>query len=386
MPRVVIAAGGTAGHVVPALAVADELRARGAESSGPARASAPRRELVPRRRLRDRVPRGARHRPPQPAARAGRGRARGRGRRRGARPAARASGADAVLGGGGYVAGPVGLAAVARRTPLVLTEADSHLGLANRCSRRSRAGCASRSRSRAARASATLVTGRPVPRAVARGRPRRPRASGSACRPDATCVLVFGGSLGARSLNLAAVEALARLGRARAAHHRPPRLRRGARARSASARPGYRGARVPRHARRPARGRRPRGRARRRLDLRDRGGGPARDPRPLPARDRRPPDRRTRAGWRTPARRSCCADAELTRRAPARGGRGAARRPASGWSGWRRRRARSRGPTPPRGSPTRCSAAVGARRRAGAGEDPWNGTARCTSSASAAPG
>ena len=39
---------------------------------------------------------------------------------------------DAVLGGGGYVAGPVGLAAVARRIPLVLTEADSHLGLTNR--------------------------------------------------------------------------------------------------------------------------------------------------------------------------------------------------------------------------------------------------------------
>ena len=33
MPRVVIAAGGTAGHVVPAVAVADELRARGAEVS-----------------------------------------------------------------------------------------------------------------------------------------------------------------------------------------------------------------------------------------------------------------------------------------------------------------------------------------------------------------
>ncbi|MDQ3720775.1 MAG: glycosyltransferase, partial [Actinomycetota bacterium] len=31
MPRVVIAAGGTAGHVVPALAVADALRSRGAE-------------------------------------------------------------------------------------------------------------------------------------------------------------------------------------------------------------------------------------------------------------------------------------------------------------------------------------------------------------------
>ncbi|HUZ29203.1 MAG TPA: glycosyltransferase, partial [Solirubrobacteraceae bacterium] len=41
-------------------------------------------------------------------------------------------GADAVLGAGGYVAAPVGLAAVARRLPLVLMEADSHLGLANR--------------------------------------------------------------------------------------------------------------------------------------------------------------------------------------------------------------------------------------------------------------
>ena len=37
-----------------------------------------------------------------------------------------------MLGGGGYVAGPVGLAAAALRLPLVLTEADSHLGVANR--------------------------------------------------------------------------------------------------------------------------------------------------------------------------------------------------------------------------------------------------------------
>src|SRR4051794_41426711 len=45
-PRVVIAAGGTAGHVVPALAVADALRARGAEVAfaGGERAEA---ELVP---------------------------------------------------------------------------------------------------------------------------------------------------------------------------------------------------------------------------------------------------------------------------------------------------------------------------------------------------
>ena len=36
------------------------------------------------------------------------------------------------MGAGGCVAGPAGLAATLTRTPLVLTEADSHLGLANR--------------------------------------------------------------------------------------------------------------------------------------------------------------------------------------------------------------------------------------------------------------
>ena len=66
---VVIAAGGTAGHVVPALAVADALRASGAEVSLP-RHPRPRRGAArPRRRLRDRLPRRPRARPPQPAAR-----------------------------------------------------------------------------------------------------------------------------------------------------------------------------------------------------------------------------------------------------------------------------------------------------------------------------
>src|SRR5207248_8037901 len=39
---------------------------------------------------------------------------------------------DVVLGGGGYVAGPMVVAAWARRIPAALTEADAHLGLANR--------------------------------------------------------------------------------------------------------------------------------------------------------------------------------------------------------------------------------------------------------------
>lgn len=113
---------------------------------------------------------------------------------------------DAVLGGGGYVAGPVGAAAVLRRIPLVLTEADSHLGLTNRLlARFARRVCLAfplpgRDEPR------FRVTGRPVPapyrdRAAARDRFGLPA--------DAVVVLVFGGSLGARTINEAAVEAFA---------------------------------------------------------------------------------------------------------------------------------------------------------------------------------
>ena len=105
--RVVIAAGGTAGHVVPALAVADALRARGAEVSfvGGERAEA---ELVPAAGYpfgRLRVA-GLDRRNPLRAVRAA-GMAAGAVLR--ARGLLRRSRADVVIGGGGYVAGPVGL-------------------------------------------------------------------------------------------------------------------------------------------------------------------------------------------------------------------------------------------------------------------------------------
>jgi len=111
---------------------------------------------------------------------------------------------DAVMGGGGYVAGPVGMAAVLLRIPLVLTEADSHLGIANRLlAPFARRVCLAfpidgRDGER------YRVTGRPVPapatdRAAARDR--------FGLAEDDTVVLVFGGSLGARSINHAAVEA-----------------------------------------------------------------------------------------------------------------------------------------------------------------------------------
>ena len=114
--------------------------------------------------------------------------------------------ADAVMGAGGYVAAPVGAAAIASRLPLVLTEADSHLGLSNRMlAPFARRVClafplAGRDGAR------YLVTGRPIP---------QPRSDRHAARErfgigaEETCVLVFGGSLGARSINLAAMEAFA---------------------------------------------------------------------------------------------------------------------------------------------------------------------------------
>ena len=69
-----------------------------------------------------------------PRAAGARARARLAARRRGAAACGdpRAAAADVVLGGGGYVAGPMVLAAWRRRIPAALTEADAHLGLANR--------------------------------------------------------------------------------------------------------------------------------------------------------------------------------------------------------------------------------------------------------------
>ncbi len=110
----------------------------------------------------------------------------------------------AVMGGGGYVAGPVGLAALARRTPLVLTEADSHLGLTNRMlAPRARAVCLAfpiEGRT----APRYRVTGRPLPAFVADRAGARERFG---IAPGELCVLVFGGSLGARTVNQAALGA-----------------------------------------------------------------------------------------------------------------------------------------------------------------------------------
>ncbi|MGI9539281.1 MAG: UDP-N-acetylglucosamine--N-acetylmuramyl-(pentapeptide) pyrophosphoryl-undecaprenol N-acetylglucosamine transferase, partial [Miltoncostaeaceae bacterium] len=114
--------------------------------------------------------------------------------------------ADVVLGSGSYVVGPMALAARLGRRGLVLMEADSHLGLANRiCAPLARrVTLAFPLQGRGGRR--YRVTGRPVSAEVrAATRTGGRRAFG--LDPDATVVLVVGGSQGARSLNRAAVEA-----------------------------------------------------------------------------------------------------------------------------------------------------------------------------------
>jgi UDP-N-acetylglucosamine--N-acetylmuramyl-(pentapeptide) pyrophosphoryl-undecaprenol N-acetylglucosamine transferase len=206
-PRVVIAAGGTAGHVVPALAVAAALRAEGAEVSFLGAADRAEAELVPAagHEIDLLRVRGLDRRNPLRAAGAVR-------LAIAAVPAARRAlrdrGAEAVLGGGGYVAGPAGLAGLSLGLPLVLTEADRHLGLTNRMlARRARRVClafpiAGREGER------YRVTGRPVPAAIV-GADRDRARERFAIAAEARCLLVFGGSQGARSINLCALDAFA---------------------------------------------------------------------------------------------------------------------------------------------------------------------------------
>jgi len=118
---------------------------------------------------------------------------------------------DVVLGAGGYVAGPMVLVARLRRVPTALTEADAHLGLANRLA----APFARKvflSYSIPGRDGAKyVVTGRPIPRAHLDA----DRAAGRArfgLPANGPILAVFGGLAGAQALNEFAVEAFAERG------------------------------------------------------------------------------------------------------------------------------------------------------------------------------
>jgi UDP-N-acetylglucosamine--N-acetylmuramyl-(pentapeptide) pyrophosphoryl-undecaprenol N-acetylglucosamine transferase len=202
-PTILIAAGGTAGHVVPALAVADALQAEAGARVVFVGGERAEKTLVPEAgyELRPIAVEGLSRTNPLKAAR---GVLKAATAVRTAQKILRDVRPDAVMGGGGYVAGPVGAAAAAGRIPLVLTEADSHLGLTNRLlARFARRVCLAFPL--AGREGAKyLVTGRPVPPPVTDREGARARFGLGVAE---TCVLVFGGSLGARSINEAAIDA-----------------------------------------------------------------------------------------------------------------------------------------------------------------------------------
>ena len=347
-PRIVIAAGGTAGHVVPAIAVADALRAEGAEVSfvGGERAEA---ELVPAGRLRARHDQRRGHQPHEPAQGRPRASARRAPRSARARKILKRRRADAVLGGGGYVAGPVGLAAALQQDPArarrgrLATSASPTA----RCAPRARRVCLAfplegRDGDR------YRVTGRAGP--ADDHRPRRTPARSSASAPDETCVLVFGGSLGARSINQAALEAF---------EDAPYRVVHVAGTRDfptlAPPGPALRPARLPDAVRRS---RSPRPTSPSPAPAARCSSSPSTACRrvliPYPHAVRRPPDARTPAGWPT---RGAAVDPPRRRadaRAPARGGRRAARRPQRR-AAMAAPPARSRSPDAAQESPPRCS-------------------------------
>lgn len=217
-PYALVAGGGTAGHLQPALAIAEALAQRGHERSAI--------ELVGSRRTGDGASLSGRGFPVTLLP--------GRGIARSLRPrvllrnlgalsglvvaVARAFGLVArrrprvVVSVGGYASVAASVAAVVWGVPLVLVNVDAVPGAANRLF------------ARFARASAVGWEGTPLPRAVVTGTPVRPeiavagrqradadegrrRAAQAAARhalglpEDRVTVVVFGGSLGARRIN-----------------------------------------------------------------------------------------------------------------------------------------------------------------------------------------
>lgn len=208
--RCLIAAGGTVGHVAPSLAVAEALQRRGAQvtfAGTPDRVEA---RLVPQAGYElDTFRISGLPRRPSPelarslllAVQAPRACARILESRR----------PDVVLGGGGYVAGPMVYAAARRKIPTALMEADAHLGLANRLA----APFAERvflSFPIAGRDGPKyLVTGRPIP-ARSQAMPQEEARRLFGLPGGGPVLLVFGGSLGARALNELALGAFGESG------------------------------------------------------------------------------------------------------------------------------------------------------------------------------
>jgi UDP-N-acetylglucosamine--N-acetylmuramyl-(pentapeptide) pyrophosphoryl-undecaprenol N-acetylglucosamine transferase len=212
--KVVLAGGGTGGHVFPALALARELRARAVEALmvGTARgleaAAFPAEgfslETIRVEGLQGlRVGAQARSLVILPQALIHALRLLGRHQPR------------AVVGVGGYAAGPVGMAAVLRRIPLLIHEQNRSPGLTNRVlARVADVVAVSLEASGPSFGRKVVVTGNPIRREILEG-DRRKGLDAFQLDPTRTTVLIFGGSQGAYRINRAVVEALPHLRRLR---------------------------------------------------------------------------------------------------------------------------------------------------------------------------
>lgn len=216
--RVVLAAGGTAGHIFPGLALARRLRdGHGAEVLFVGRAGGQESRLIPAAGFRlvtvESRPFVRRLSPAALAAPVAALRAARRARRV-------VRGADVAVGMGGYTSVPVAVAAWRERVPLVLHEQNAVPGLANRLAARwARAVALSfaEAASRFPRRARTVVTGNPVRDAIARVPAERDALTAEAreelgLEAGRRTVVVFGGSQGALHLDRAAAGAVGLLG------------------------------------------------------------------------------------------------------------------------------------------------------------------------------
>ncbi len=125
-----------------------------------------------------------------------------------ARTIARRFQADVILSTGGYVAVPVGFAARATKTPLVIHEQTVRLGLANRVLARSATAVALSSENSLSLlpdsvAAAAVVTGNPVRPTVLTGDPAKavPALGMTGYDPDLPTVYITGGAQGSEQIN-----------------------------------------------------------------------------------------------------------------------------------------------------------------------------------------
>ncbi|MAQ14886.1 MAG: undecaprenyldiphospho-muramoylpentapeptide beta-N-acetylglucosaminyltransferase [Sandaracinus sp.] len=128
-------------------------------------------------------------------------------------------GADLVIGVGGYASGPVVAAAAMQRIPTAILEQNAHVGLTNRMLAKL-VGRAYLSFEETASlfGARARVAGNPVRRPIAQ-MAKRASADPDGFEARAETILVLGGSQGARALNLTAPEAFAQLARPRKVIH-----------------------------------------------------------------------------------------------------------------------------------------------------------------------